>query len=425
MNFFYTINNKKLLEFLKLLFITLFIFFFDIKFKISSLLIDLRFFSLFLFLIMIYEIYISKKKNNFIFFLYFILLLILLIFQYIFNILINNIEIKIYSIIKIISLFFIISSIFYYKKFIINNFIKIINLFLVIFFLILMISNIINFLNHKFLIDCFFGCFSTNRFLFLENSHLAYISSPIIFYYFDIFLKKKINFKFFLFFLFFLFSLIKNQSTTLIASNILISFFFLIYYFKNLNRVRITLFICIFVISFIFLFKEIHMSKFIDLQNTIGNFYNNAIGIFDHQYKIESHKYSNVKNLSFDVVLYNFKISLKSLIDMPFGWGLFNYEFAHAKYSILYNSYTEGGEWLNKNDGSNILNKSLVELGIFCFVLWIPFLFFLLNNKISYEYKLLIVPPVITQLLIRGSGFFNGGFLVFLILCFYLLLKKN
>jgi hypothetical protein len=110
---------------------------------------------------------------------------------------------------------------------------------------------------------------------------------------------------------------------------------------------------------------------------------------------------------------------------MPFGWGLFNYQFAHHKYSRLIESEIEGSSWLNNNDGSNILFKAIVELGIFSFLLWVSFFFFLFNKKIDFRYKLLIAPPIITQVLIRGSGFFNGGFIIFLILYLYLLLKKN
>jgi hypothetical protein len=172
---------------------------------------------------MLYEIYISKKSYIIIYISFAIL--ILFTFHYFINVFINNIPFKILSVIKIISVFLISSSIYYYKEFILKNFNKIINIFLIIFFSILIIFNIINLLNVNFSTKCFFGCFNINRFLFLENSHLAYISSLIIFYYIFDSLKKE-NLKFFLFFLFFLISLIKNQSTTLLVSNILISFFF-------------------------------------------------------------------------------------------------------------------------------------------------------------------------------------------------------
>ena len=100
MNYFYKNILDKNLNSLKLLIITLFIFFFDIKFKIFSTLIDLRLFSLFLFLIMLYEIR-SLKKINF----FFGCLFILLLFHYFLSTFINKIPINFYSIIKIISAF--------------------------------------------------------------------------------------------------------------------------------------------------------------------------------------------------------------------------------------------------------------------------------------------------------------------------------
>jgi O-antigen ligase len=250
--------------------------------------------------------------------------------------------------------------------------------------------------------------------LFLENSHLAYISSLIIFYYIFNSLKKG-NINFLIFFLFFLISLIKNQSTTLLISNILISTFFLIFYSKNLDKFKVISFLCIFVLSTIFIFNPFHKEKVDDFVN-----------IF-HQEKqlLSPQEISNVKNLSSGVYFFNSKIAFNSLMDRPFGWGLYNYQFAHQKYSKITKSYIEGSSWLNNDDGANILFKSLVEMGIFSFLLYIPFLFFLFCKKVDFQYKLLVAPPIVTQVLIRGSGFFNGGFIVFLILYFYLLFKKN
>jgi len=415
MNYFYKNILDKNLNSLKLLMITLFIFFFDIKFKIFSTLIDLRLFSLFLFLIMFYEIR-SLKKINFFFWCLFVLLL----FHYFLSTFINKIPINFYSIIKIISDFLILSSIYYYKEFILKNFNKIINLFLILFFLILTVSNIINFFYGSFTINCFFGCFSVNRFLYLENSHLAYISSLIIFYYIHN-LSNKENIKYFPFFLFFLISLIKNQSTTFLVSNILIAIFFLIFFSKKLDKFKAISFLCIFVVSTIFIFNSFHKQKVDDFVNIFSENKDQENSTFI----LSTPKTSHVKNLSSEVYFFNFKIAFNSLVDRPFGWGLFNYQYAHQKYSKITKSYLEGSSWLNSDDGANILFKSIVELGFFSLILWIPFLFFLFNRKIDFHYKLLIAPPVITQVLIRGSGFFNGGFVVFIILYFYLLLKKN
>jgi hypothetical protein len=410
MNIFHNNILKKKLEFIKLFLITLLIFFFDIKFLIFSVLVDLRIFSLLLFLIMIYEIQNFNKLNSLIYIS--LSIFTLLILHYFLNIIVNNIPINIYSITKIISFILISTSIYYYKEFILKNFNKIINIFLVIFFMILVIFNTISLFNDNFSINCFFGCFRVNRFLFLENSHLAYISSLIIFYYIFNSLKKE-NIKFFLPLLFFLISLIKNQSTTLLVSNILISFFLLTFYSKYLDKIKKISFVCIFIISTIFIFDSSNKPKYDTHEQKINDFIN-VITIEE-----------STKNLSSAVYFFNSKIAFNSLLDMPFGWGLFNYQFAHQKYSRLVESGIEGSSWLNNNDGSNILFKATVEFGIFSFLLWLSFLFFLFNKKIDFRYKLLIAPPIITQVLIRGSGFFNGGFIVFLILYLYLLLKKN
>lgn len=420
-NFFNNDFLNKNLKFIKLLLITLFIFFFDIKFKIFSILFDLRLFSILLFPIMIYECRINERSNNFI--LIFFLILFFLLLHYFLNIFTNKIPVNIYSVMKIISGFLILSTIYYYKKFILINFNKIINMFLIIFFFIIITFNIISFFNGSFSLNCFFGCFSTNRFLFLENSHLAYISSLIIFYYIFNTLKKE-NIRFLAFFLFFLISLIKNQSTTFLVSNILISTFFLTFYSKNLDKFKVISFLCIFVLSTIFIVNPFHKQKLDDFAN-IFHQKENKDKQDNHTFILSPPEISNVKNLSSDVYFFNSKIAFNSLIDRPFGWGLYNYQFAHQKYSKITKSYLEGSSWLNNDDGTNILFKSIVEIGIFSFLLYIPFLYFLFCKKIDLQYKLLLAPPIITQVLIRGSGFFNGGFIVFIILYFYLLFKKN
>jgi hypothetical protein len=204
----------------------------------------------------------------------------------------------------------------------------------------------------------------------------------------------------------------------------------LLFFLKKINKLKFTSLLCIFVVSVIFIFKPLHKEKVDDFVNVVIDSYttsykNTFLDKSDKKISSDMINLLLIKNLSLSVYFFNFKIALHYLFDRPFGWGLFNYQFAHNKYSKITKSYIEGSSWLNNSDGSNILFKSKVKLGIFSLLLWGPFMFFLFNKKIDFHYKLLIAPPIITQVLIRGSGFFNGGIIVFIILYFYLLFKKN
>ena len=72
--------------------------------------------------------------------------------------------------------------------------------------------------------------------------------------------------------------------------------------------------------------------------------------------------------------------------------------------------------WFNSQDGTNNFNKGIVEFGFIFFVPILMIIFLLFDRKISINDKLLIFPILFTQTFIRGSGFFNGGYIVFLII---------
>ena len=110
-----------------------------------------------------------------------------------------------------------------------------------------------------------------------------------------------------------------------------------------------------------------------------------------------------------------------------FGHGINNYSVAFERYFDdlkWFNKFHNYVFVMNKTDGSNNLAKLLVEFGIFAFLLIPIFLRFLFSNDYYYYQKFFILSILITQLG-RGAGYFNGGFLIGILIIIIFSLKKN
>ena len=105
-------------------------------------------------------------------------------------------------------------------------------------------------------------------------------------------------------------------------------------------------------------------------------------------------------------------ISFTTLLHKPFGWGLNNYEYAFDLYMFdqrVYPYHYHEVFTLNYNDGSANIPKLITEFGLFSFILIPIFFIFLFSKKISPQKKIFFGTLILTQLL-RGAGYFNGGF---------------
>lgn len=118
------------------------------------------------------------------------------------------------------------------------------------------------------------------------------------------------------------------------------------------------------------------------------------------------------------------KLALYSFKKNILGHGLHNYEKVHQKYIIITNdSNVKGTMWLNRTNGATVLNKGLVELGIFFLFFLIILFFFVFNKKIMQNdlpAKCLIISILFSQIFFRGSGFFIGSFLF----CSFIILEE-
>ena len=316
----------------------------------------------------------------------------------------------------------------YYKKFLITLSEQI-NLFFILFILSSVLISLYYLYEHSiFYTHCLIGCFSFFKFFFLENSHLGMMSSSLILYtlYLYSINDKKINFILFIIFLLICFL---NYSLTLLAGLIFNCLFILVFFWKYINRkyliyLLLTLTLCFSIaLNNQIIFKKIQ-SSFEPIKKKVvydkKNINNNQLKKTENDEKIIVHK-----NLSSDVWFKSIKIASNSLPNYPLGVGLNNYEIAHEKFIDNVVTYFKITKKLNIQDASNNLMKIFVEFGFFSFILFYLILKFIFSKKIELKYKIFLLPNIFTQLLFRGAGYFNGGFVIFIIVMTYLIYEKE
>jgi hypothetical protein len=316
----------------------------------------------------------------------------------------------------------------YYKKFLITLSEQI-NLFFILFILSSVLISLYYLYEHSiFYTHCLIGCFSFFKFFFLENSHLGMMSTSLIFYtlYLYSINDKKINIILFIIFLLICFL---NYSLTLLAGLIFNCLFILVFFWKYINRkyliyLLLTLTLCFSIaLNNQIIFKKIQ-SSFEPIKKKLvydkKNINNNQLKKTENDEKIIVHK-----NLSSDVWFKSIKIASNSLPNYPLGVGLNNYEIAHEKFIDNVVTYFKITKKLNIQDASNNLMKIFVEFGFFSFFLFYLILKFIFSKKIELKYKIFLLPNIFTQLLFRGAGYFNGGFVIFIIVMTYLIYEKE
>ena len=118
-------------------------------------------------------------------------------------------------------------------------------------------------------------------------------------------------------------------------------------------------------------------------------------------------------------------IAIKSIYNYPFGVGLNNYEFSHNKFikdiDVDFNITKE----LNVKDASFNFAKIITEFGLLSLIFFYLILRFIFSKKIDLQYKIFLLPNVMSQLMFRGAGYFNGGFIVFVIVIILLVFQKD
>ena len=315
----------------------------------------------------------------------------------------------------------------YYKIFL-NTISYQINLFFILFILSSILTSLYYLYEYNILYThCLIGCFSLFKIFFLENSHLGMMSSSLILYtlYLRSMNDKKISFVLFLIFLLISFL---NYSLTFVVGLIFNSLLILLLFWKYINLKYLIYHILTLIICFnIFLNNKLHMVKIQSVFEPFKIMLFNKKNINTNGFKQDENNKKIIvhKNLSSDVWLKSIKIAFITVPKYPLGVGLNNYEIAHNKFIDNVTTSYELTKKLNIQDASSNLMKIVVEFGLFSFFLFYLIFKFAFSKKIELKYKIFLLPNIFTQLLFRGTGYFNGGFLIFIIVMTYLVYEKK
>ena len=136
-----------------------------------------------------------------------------------------------------------------------------------------------------------------------------------------------------------------------------------------------------------------------------------------------------IPNMSTSIYVNSHKVMIFALKENILGFGLNQYYAVHEKYFIKnkdqYNFDIEPYLLqLNKQDASNNFVKLVCEFGVFSIFIFYFILKLLMNNTPLFL-KFFFLAPLISQLFLRGAGYFNGGFIFFLFFTIILSFKNN
>ncbi len=393
----------------------------------------------YLFLILLFpiplKIYNEIKKKNYHVLINFFLIFFFIICHIFLNLFLEDKNLNLYvfgSVIFFLAIYLI--TYFFYEKILLN-----LDLIIFIFFLIFFITTIFSIINIQNDAQYFCGGISNifgnklgmnlddsdkrlndlrisfKHLLFYENSHLGMIAPAVLIYSINKIFNKKNNALMTSFIIaFFIICLIKSSTTFMVGA--LISLIVLMSTnFRLLTKKTIIVYLSliIFLSSSLIINQECR-NRFVPKYNGVNILGENLTNNLEKTLKSEG-------SLSAGIFYRSLLITKESLIIKPFGWGLNRYSEGFDYYNKKYPP-GEGSHdlfnHLNRSDGVNNFNKLLVEYGLFSLVLFVLIFKYLINRNISIDEKLFLIPLIITQL-IRGAGYFNGGFIMIVLIIIF------
>ena len=384
---------------------------------------------------------------------------IILFFHKLFFAINFNLEIEIKSILKILFLFLMIFSTFYNFEILKKNFEKIIILSFFLVSILFLIELILNYnsgiftLNYAYLNNCYDDFFTKNSIFFMEGSHYGMVIPGLIIAYLIIIFEQKKNYLYYIPLIFLIFSTLMNALTLTFALSFIFGLGLCILFYSNFKFKIISI-----ILIIVTLFAFINMPKCsIKAVIIANNYYSKIKGNNEYLDKyfekylvniynekkiltITNEKKDVVNNtnqfrssLSLAVYKNSFKILDKSFESNVFGYGIDSYKYIFKSHINETSQNLTKEPYINKivkilniEDASNNFVKLSLELGIFSLFIYFCLLYFLFDKKIEFKVKVFVLTLIFTQLIVRGAGYFNGGFIICLsIILISLLSKKN
>ena len=447
------LKNKSKKEILISILVSLHIFFWDLK--IFGLYGPREFISI-LILILFYDIVkrrIQVNKNDIKNLIFIFLFLIFISIHLFVNIFIDEGDFFRENILGLLGLYILCVSIYFYYNVIIKNLSFIIYFFIFFFILIFPFSEFRLLSNWEKLHSGY--CISqigAKHILFGENSHLGMLAGGV--FAFVLLNNKERSIIFFLVIHAILtLTLFLFTSITVFVSIILAYLLIFLFEHKFFLKKLIYYFA---ITSLVFIFFNSTEKKNSSCQNkvqeTLLAFSTLEENLSNENNQFENKEISNkideriakVRNSELPVSNYHFRfnlttsvfinainISIETLKKRFFGWGLNRYESAFDFYmynNIVIPYFYHEVYTLNYNDASANLPKLFTEFGYFSLIFFGLILLFLFNKKLSTSKKIFFLSLIGIQLL-RGAGYFNGGFIFSFIIIIYSIFdfkfKKN
>ena len=185
-------------------------------------------------------------------------------------------------------------------------------------------------------------------------------------------------------------------------------------------------------------------------KNISGNDYFQGI-VINGPRKLNDIFSKDIKNVSIGIYVYSFYVAKKSIVQNPFGVGYKNYIYYR---NVLDNSleidwkktkleiedgYLPVGKIkfkekyipslpgvildFNLNSGSNNFSKLIVEFGLLSLLSLLVIFIFCFSNRVDQQVKITLIPLIFIQLFIRGTGYYNSGFLISLIVILLIIIR--
>lgn len=367
-------------------------------------------------------------------------------------------------------IFYLILFAFKFHDIIISNLEKIINLFLLIFFISTSLFIIKNPIYLGTIFECTSGFFKLSQFIYVENSHFFLVSVPVLFYII-INLEKYIHKPYLIFLSFYLLIFCTFNSTSSYFLMIMVCSLLLIFINKNLfSKNNYLIFSFLIFNSIIFSINTDCKSVEINFKHNpnksfIGEFHSPKNKIYDtgikqlfvKSKKIEDETTSKLLeiyngknypdiitedqkgriNLSASILIYSIINSLETIKKYPFGVGLNQYNFSHelsfknylnnkdVYFGKIYNKLALNFLNFNQSSGSINFSKMLSEFGIIAIIIFIFLVYICFSSKLGFNEKSFYLTVILSQLIIRATGYYNNGFILILILTIVTFLKKN